>query len=172
MFEIGDLIIYGNNGVCKVIGVSSPQVSGLSEGQLYYELQPYFQKDGRIMTPVENQKVPMRKIITESEARQLIKDMPQIDLLMVENDKTREVQYKECIRSADCREWIRIIKTLHARKVERQRKGKRMTATDERYLKQAQDCLYSELSIPLGIPKDKMESYIEYCVSGTAAATA
>jgi CarD family transcriptional regulator len=159
MFSIGDLVIYGTNGVCQVMGVSAPHLMGASDDRLYYELKPYH-KDGKIMTPVENQKVPMRAILNEEEAAQLIEEIPDIEMLWIENDKVREAQYKECIRSADCRQWISIIKTLYNRRIERQRQGKRMTATDERYLKQAQDYLYSELSIPLGLPKDKVETFI------------
>ena len=159
MFSIGDLVIYGNNGVCQVMGVSAPHLMGAADDRLYYELKPY-QKDGRIMTPVENQKIPMRPILNEQEANQLIEEIPDIEMLWIENDKVREAQYKECIRSADCRQWISIIKTLYNRRLERQRQGKRMTATDERYLKQAEEYLYSELSIPLGLPKEKVEDFI------------
>ena len=112
------------------------------------------------MTPVDNSKVPIRRILNEDEARALIREMPEIDTLMIENDKIRETRYKECIRSADCRQWISIIKTLYQRRMERQRQGKRMTATDERYLRQAQDYLYSELSIPLKVPREEMEHFI------------
>jgi len=160
MFDIGELIIYGNTGVCKVVGVTKPQMAGASEDKLFYELTPYFQRGGRIMTPVENTKVPMRRILNEEEAKKLIAEMPSIGLLGIENDKMRETQYKECIRSGDCRQWISIIKTLYTRRQERLRQGKRMTATDERYLRQAEDYLYSELSIPLGVPREKMESYL------------
>lgn len=159
MFSIGDLVIYGNNGVCQVVGVTSPHLRGEEDDQLYYELKPY-QKDGRIITPVENQKIPMRHILNEEEASQLIEEIPHIEMLWIESDKVRESQYKECIRSADCRKWISIIKTLYQRRLDRQRQGKRMTATDERYLKQAEDYLYSELSIPLKLPKEEVESYI------------
>ena len=173
MFDIGELIIYGNTGVCKVMGVTKPQMSGVSDDRLFYELKPCFQRDSRIMTPVENSKVPMRRILNEAEARQLIKEMPQIDLLSIESDKVREATYKECIRSGDCVQWIRIIKTLYNRRMERQRQGKRMTATDERYLRQAEDYLYSELSIPLGLPRENVESFITETISqGVKAATA
>ena len=160
MFQVGELVIYGNTGVCVVTGVSEQSLEGSRDTRLYYELKPYFKKDARIMTPVDNSKVPMRRILSEDEARALIREMPKIDTLMIENDKIRETRYKECIRSADCRQWISIIKTLYQRRTERQRQGKRMTATDERYLRQAQDYLYSELSIPLKVPKEEMEQFI------------
>lgn len=39
------------------------------------------------------------------------------------------------------------------------------TATDERYLKLAEDHLYSELSMLLDIPKERMADYIEQRVN-------
>ena len=169
MFEIGELIIYGNTGVCEVMGVTKPQMAGVSDERLYYELKPRFQRESRIMTPVENSKVPMRRILNKTEAMQLINDMPNIDALRIESDKIREATYKECIRSGDCVQWIRIIKTLYDRRLERQRQGKRMTATDERYLRQAEDYLYSELSIPLDMPRENVESFITETINKASA---
>ena len=40
--------------------------------------------------------------------------------------------------------------------------GKKMTATDERYMRLAQDNLYEELGFALGMDKNKMEDYIAY----------
>ena len=42
----------------------------------------------------------------------------------------------------------------------RLKQGKKITATDERYLRMAEGNLYSELSIALGIPESGMEAYI------------
>ena len=123
-------------------------------------LHPYAQKDGRIFIPVDNEKNVIRRILSKKEADNLIDDIPNIDGFWISNDKLREVKYKECIRSCECREWIRIIKTLYLRKQERLANGKKITAIDSRYFKQAEENLYSELSISLNIPKEEMEKYI------------
>ena len=56
---------------------------------------------------------------------------------------------------------IVIIKTIYIRKQARLSHGKKTTATDERYLKLAEDHLYSEFSMLLDIPKEHMADYIE-----------
>ena len=160
MFEKSELIMYGTTGVCEVVNITTPNIKGIPKGKLYYELQPYYQKDGKIFTPIDNEKVLMRRIITKQEAEQLIHEIPDIEALYVENDKMREIQYKECVKSGECRELIKMIKTLYLRKMKRIAQGKHITTTDERYLKQAEDALYSELAISLGVPKEKMETYI------------
>ncbi len=160
MFEIGEYIVYGTTGVCKIMDITSMNMEGVPKDALYYILQPYHQNSSKIFISVDNQKTIMRRILTREEVEGLIEEIPSIEELWVENDKQREEEYKTCIRSCECKEWVKIIKSLYLRKQERLAKGKKITATDERYLRMAEDNLYSELSIPLGIPKDEMEQYI------------
>ena len=98
--------------------------------------------------------------IVQEEADQLIEDMPKIEQLWVPDDKQREAKYKEAMNTCDYRAWVSIVKTLYIRKQERTAQGKKITALDERYMRTAENELYSELSLTLGIPKDEMEQYI------------
>ena len=107
----------------------------------------------------------MRAVLTKEEADVLIENIPVIEELWVGNDKLREEKYKETMRSCDCRDWIKIIKTLYMRKKERIAQGKKTTAMDEKYLRMAEENLYSELSFVLGIPKEQMEGYIIKCMA-------
>ena len=52
------------------------------------------------------------------------------------------------------------MKALYLRKQERIALGKKTTAMDDRYLRMAEDYLFSELSFVLGVPRDEMEGYI------------
>ena len=123
-------------------------------------LAPYGDGKGKIYAPTDNEKVTMRKVITKTEAEQLIKEMPAIEELWVTDEKMRELKYKEALKTCDYRAWISIIKTLYCRKQQRISQGKKITSLDERYLKAAENELYSELSLTLGIPKNEMERYI------------
>ncbi len=160
MFETGDYIVYGNTGICRVMGVTTMDMEGIPKNRLYYILRPDGQAEGKIFTPVDNHKMVMRRMMSKEEAENLIEEIPDIEVLGVADDKLREEKYKECIRSCECRELIRIIKTIYIRKKERLSQGKKVTAVDERYLRLAEENLYSELSLLLGIPKNRMEHYI------------
>lgn len=160
MFEIGEHIIYGNHGVCKVEDIGSLDISGIDKSKKCYTLQPVFSKASTLYTPVDNDKVFMRRVMTNEEALELIEQIPDIPLLWIENDKQREEAYKEALRNNDCTDWIKIIKTLYVRKQERMSQGKKLTFTDEKYLSIAQDCLYGELSIAMNIEKEEVENLI------------
>lgn len=160
MFEIGEYVVYGTTGVCKITDITHMDLEGVSKEALFYIMQPYQQSGSKIFISVNNQKTIMRKVLTKQEADTLIDEIPNIEELWIENDKLREAEYKTCFRSCQSREWVKIIKSLYLRKIERLEKGKKITATDERYLKMAEDSLYTELSISLDIPKGDMEQYI------------
>jgi CarD family transcriptional regulator len=159
MFEKGEYIIYGTSGVCRVEEITEMKDFN-GELRPYYVLAPSSQKGGKIFTPVENARTPMRRIMTRDEAEELIDRIPGIQELWITNEKQREELYKGCMKTCDCGEWIRIIKTLYLRRVERTARGKKITSVDERYLKMAEDYLYSELELVLGIPKNRVEQYI------------
>lgn len=160
MFEKGELVVYGRNGICEVTDITPMKLDGKKEERLYYILIPVKDRSGKIFTPVDNHKVPMRHVISKDEAVRLIDGIAQIAELGIENDKTRELSYKECMKSCQCTEWVRMIKTLRHRRAKRLSEGKKITVTDERYLRQAQDSLYAELSVALGIPECDVEGYI------------
>ena len=160
MFEIGEYIIYGNTGVCRVGEVKKMAAPGSKDDQLYYALEPVYDKGCRLFTPVDNQKVKMRPVLTKKEADELIDQIKDIDILWVQDEKNREQIYKDAIRTCSCVEWVRIIKTLYLRKESRLAAGKKVTSSDAKYLHLAEDSLYGELSVVMGIPRDEMESYI------------
>ena len=76
MFETGDLIIYGNSGVCKVAQVGTPNVKAFDQTKLYYTLQPLYSTE-TIYTPVDTD-VFMRPVISRSQAEELIHQIPSI----------------------------------------------------------------------------------------------
>ncbi|MCC8126173.1 MAG: CarD family transcriptional regulator [Clostridiales bacterium] len=169
MFKKGEFIIYGTSGVCQVEDITKMQMKGIPNDRLYYVLIPSAQKGGKIFTPVDNGKTPMRRVMNREEADRLIEAIPGIEGLWISNEKLREEKYKECMKSCDCREWVRIIKTLYTRRIERSAQGKKITATDEKYLRMAEQYLYSELEIPLEVPKEQMEQVISERISKSLA---
>lgn len=172
MFKVGEYIVYGLNGVCEVEEVGPMELSGVQSDKIYYTLAPVYTKGSRVYTPVDNQKVIMRSVMSKKEICNLIDQMKEIELIEAADDKSREAAYKEALRSCDCLEWMRIIGTARKRKEERIAQGKKMSACDERYLKQAQDILNGEFALGLGIEKQEVEQFIEQRVSLKSMASA
>ena len=66
MYQIGDLIMYGARGACRVKEITELDWSSADNGREYYVLEPLY-KDDVIYVPVDNTKVFMRPIMSEQE---------------------------------------------------------------------------------------------------------
>jgi CarD family transcriptional regulator len=103
------------------------------------------------MTPVDNQKVIMRDLISPEETKQLLEDIPQIETLPEQSARQQEISYSKALHSGSCREWLSLVKTLNQRIESRRQNGKKVTATDDRYYKAATEKLVEEFSIVLNM---------------------
>lgn len=161
MFNIGDLVVYGNIGVCTVDSIGHADFSGADKEKEYYGLTPYYSGRSHIFIPCDSCKVVIRHIISKEEAEDIIKGINDIETIEVSDEKNRELVYKNAIRSCDCRQIIGLIKTIYERKQVRLAEGKKITANDEKYFNLAEDKLYGEFAVALSIPKDKVRDYIK-----------
>ncbi len=160
MYSIGDYVVYGTRGVCQVTDIGPVGIESMDLTRDYYNLQPVYSTSNNIFCPVDNTKVIIRPILSEAEANALIDSIPELESIEVIIDKQREATYKECFATCDCKELIRIIKTIYYRRIERMNEGKKITALDERYFKLAEDNLYGELALSLGATRQEISSRI------------
>ena len=164
MFEKDQLIMCGGHGVCRVVNITGNPIDKLDKVRKYYVLEPVFEKGSTVYTPVDNDKVIMRRIMSKKEAEDLVGRITTIETVWIQEEKSREQMYKEAIRTYDCQSLVKIIKTLYLRKQNRLKEGKKVLSSDEQYLRKAEELLYSEMSLALSIPKEEVEAYIAEAV--------
>lgn len=160
MFEVGEFIFYGLQGVCKVTDIGNPGIPGIPKERVYYTLEPSRSPGDKIFTPVDNKKTVIRPIISKEKAMELIDGMDEIETFTVQDERKREYYYKDAIKKCDCRELVKIIKTTYLRKKSRTAAGKKATADDEKYFKIAEETLYGELAIALGMKPEGVKTFI------------
>lgn len=160
MFQKGDYVICGNNGICCVQDVTTLDISGVDKKRKYYLLKPVFQSTSTVYVPLDAADKSIRKASSRQEADALIQSIPNIPLIPLADEKTLERTYKEYMHEGSCVAWIKLIKTIYLRKEKRILKGCKVTAVDSRYFKLAEDFLYGELSVALNISRDEVRNYI------------
>ena len=160
MFEKGEYLVAGNKGVCLVEGITTLDISGVDKEREYYILKPVYMAGSTVYVPVDTADNSMRRVLSREEADKLISEIPEIPLISISNDKLLEQEYRGCMKTNDCAEWIRIIKTIYLRKQKRIEAGRKVTAVDAKYFRLAEDNLYGELAISLQMPRGEIEDYI------------
>ena len=161
MFDVGDYIIYGSNGVCRITNVGPMKMPGVSKDKLYYTMVPCYIRDSEIFTPVDNERVVMRRVMSKDEAEEFIDEMPDLDELEIIEEKKRDLEYKAAVLTCDPKILVELLKTIRARMDERIAEGKKVTASDAKYYHIAEESLYGELAISLDMDKDGVKVYLQ-----------
>lgn len=170
MFSVGELMIYGTNGVCRVKDICASPFDPSDERQ-YYVLMPLNDNSNLVIyTPVGNESVVMRPLLSPDCARGLINSIPELDTIEVPIEKRRRDVYRAAMQTADPVEYVKLIKTVRTRRAEFVRTRRRLPDLDNDFEHAAKNCLYGELSEVLGIRRDEVNTFIADTL-GEAAGT-
>ncbi len=73
MYRIGEMVVYGEVGVCQVADITEKELNGRTVE--YYTLEPCYQ-GFTIYAPVENCERQVRTVIEKDDAQALIEELP------------------------------------------------------------------------------------------------
>ncbi len=160
MFKVNDVVVYGSQGVCEIIGIDERKIDGVS--RTYFVLKPKDDRGATCYIPTWNEKAlaKMRKVMTKQEVDALIDSMPSKSPNWIANEKDRKESYKNILASRDQSAIISMVQALFSHKKEREAEGKRMHMSDELFLKDAEQLLYNEWQYILNVDKAGLMSYI------------
>ena len=165
MFKVNDYVVYGTTGVCQIIDIRKEK-DIYSNGEIeYYVLQPVFNNNMTVMTPVNNEKVLMREVMTKDEVLSLIAAMPEEETIWINDYRERCDKFKAALKTGECEEWVKLIKTLYLEKKEKTALGKKLMKSDEDIMRAAEKNLYEEFAIALNISPNEVVSYIHNHIS-------
>ena len=160
MFEIGEHIVYGTSGICRVEEIC-PSPYDKNDTRTFYLLIPLHNPmSSTIYTPVDNDRVPMRRLMTREEIEALIAAIPHIELLQVPIEKQRREIYRTTIGALRPEGYVSVMKTVSRRREELTAARKHFPVSDMEYGRLAKHLLYSECAHVLGMSEEGMESYI------------
>ena len=169
MYQAGDMIIYGGEGVCRVEAIGPIDMRGINKGKDYYTLSPLY-REGKIYTPVDS-KVFMRPVISREAAEALVRSIPDIqgNNYNEKNLRLLNEHYQSLIRTHQCEDMVQVIKSAWSRRQARHAQGSKPGQVDERYMKRAEELLYGELAVALDMKKEDIPDYISRILEGPEA---
>jgi len=158
MYRIGDLVVYGSTGVCRVQNIGPAPGGG---ARAFYTLKPLYQTC-TIYAPVEGGQVFMRPVISRAEAEALVASIPEAAPQACAFRDLRQLteHYEAAIRSQSCTELLALSMSIYRKKQEAAVSRRRLGQTDERFMKRAEELLFGELAVALDIPVGQVADYI------------
>lgn len=98
MYQVGDYIVKASNGVCKVKAIVHPDFVS-DKKKLYYLLTPVADENANLYVPIDRGEESARPVMTEKEAKELVKKIPSIDATWINNEREREHNYKDAVQA-------------------------------------------------------------------------
>lgn len=158
MYQVGELIIYGGSGVCRVESVAP----GAKDGRMYYTLSP-LRQSCTITTPVDNPKVFTRPLISKEEALDLLETAGEIKAVPFCARVPRELteHYEALFKTYDCKVLLELLLSITLKEKMLREQKKRLGSVDENYLRRTEDFLFGELSVVLEMPPEEVRQMIQ-----------
>ena len=161
-FSIGDKVVYGGNGVCKITEIK--EMSFFNEmPKKYYVLEPIFTKQTSVMyVPLDNEVMvaKIRPVIGRAEALQLIETLSENKVEWIEDKNLRKDRYNSIVARGTCEEIMGVIKAVLTHQARLVNEGKRLNMQDEKALVDAENRMNAELALALDMQPDEVPDFI------------
>ncbi len=160
MFTVGDRVIYGASGVCKITDIVENELTGVL--RQYYLLSPVSSDKSLIYVPLNNEKLiqRMRKVPTPKELKKILAELKHAQLEWIDNNLERSERYHAVVNDGDIKENIKLLRTLYSRQCELLERGKQLPKSDERIYKECSKLLCSEFSFILDLEHSEILALI------------
>ena len=148
MYQIGDQVVYGMHGVCRVVDLEEKMISG--KRLTYLVLEPVEQEGSRYLIPTHNASAmgKLRKLLTAEELGSLFSSETVREDGWIRDENLRKQTYRELISSGD------------HHKATQTAAGKKVHLCDENFLRDAEKLLAGEIAIVLGLDYDQAKKYV------------
>lgn len=171
MFSIGEKVMYGGTGRLRGGGDHIGEILSLSAGKTVLSSAADV-PDRHHPDPGGQRQGPHPPVMNRSEAEAVIDAMPTVpaEICTEKNLSALRNYYQKQITSFDSMDLIRLAKSIRAKKIEAEKRQKRIGSTDEKYLRRAEELLFGELAVALEISMDDVPAFIEQRLGSLAAA--
>lgn len=159
-FEPNDTVLYGANGVCRVVEIQQKDLAG--QPMEYYVLQPVYADRSLIYVPTQNDTLTakMRRILSADEVFDLIHRMPQEEDEWIIDETTRREKFHRVLVGGDPSSLIRMIRSLYRHQQKMKEQGKKLRQADERAFREGEKLLYDEFALVLHIEPEQVLPFI------------
>lgn len=161
MYQVGDQVVYGIHGVCRVMDMEERTVD--RKRVSYLALEPVGQVGSRYLVPTQNAAAmsKLRKMLSREELEAML-DSP--DVLAdgwIADENLRKQTYRDLISSGDRVKLMCMVRTLYRHKAAQAAAGRKCHLCDENFLRDAEKLLTSEVALVLGMDYDQARDYLK-----------
>ncbi len=148
-YKIGDYVMYGMSGACRVAEIGTLDFAG--PDKVYYTLKPVYDARETIYVAMDKEGDIVRKVVGKKRAKEVLE---MIDAMVGEDILIEREVWSQILKESKHERIISMILQLRGIRRENKKNHKGLNIADAKLLTYAERILSSEMSVALGIPMD------------------
>ncbi len=168
MLNIGDTVVFGTEGIFTIEETTQKIICGKKTD--YYVLKSTGKDNSIVYLPMNNQMLLDRAkpLVTKEEISRLIENIPNSEDCWVDDHKQRKEKFNRILQSGDREGIIALAGTIYNKQKAQLAAHKKLNASDERILREAERIINLEFAFVLNITPDEVKEYIRNRMSFSA----
>ncbi len=161
MYNIGDMVMYGIHGLCRISG---EEVRTVDRKQVYYfVLTPDGQPGAKFLVPMHNEAAlkKLRRVLSKEELLALLQSPQMREDAWISDENRRKQRYRELVSDGDRVAVLQMVRALHRHKKEQEALGRKLHQSDDNFLRDAQRLLEAEFALSLGIEPAQVGPFLQ-----------
>ncbi len=157
-FKPNDTVIYGGQGVCKLLEICEKDFGG--EAKTYYVLRPAFSGSSVFYVPTGSEQLTskLRLLKTADEIFSIVNAKTLVD--WIEEDRPRQNFFKQIVDGGSTETLVSAFRLLCTKQKEYVTSGRKLRAADEKVLRDMERLLFEEFSFAFEIEKGDVEPFL------------
>ena len=151
LFHPGQLLVYGNIGVCQVDDICTQHFFEDRAGKEYYTLHPFFARNGDKIYVPTSATASLRPILGQKEASSLLDTLKTTDTAVFcsRSQTALMLHYQDLMQANTMPDRLRLFKELCQKEQLQKQKGRKLNPTDMHFYKLTEQLLSEEFAIAL-----------------------
>ena len=160
MYQIGEYVVYGVQGVCRVLGTEKQLMN--RKRVEYLVLEPINRGESKFYLPLQNQTAmeKLQPLLSKEELELLMKSDEIRSNCWIQVENLRKQHYRELMASGDRVALMQMLHALYRYKAELEETGKKFHQCDDNFLRDAEKLLCGEIGLVMGLEAIPSREYL------------
>ncbi len=160
MYQSGTYVIYGIQGVCRVVGTEVQRVN--RKKSEYLVLEPVEKAESRFYLPTQNPAAmgKLRPVLSCDEMVEILASPEVHGDCWIPEENLRKQRYRDLISGGDRLSLLQMVSCLYRHKEEQLAAGRKFHQCDDNFLRDAERLLCMEVALAMGTSHEEARSYL------------
>lgn len=160
MFQLGELVVYGVHGVCRVSQIQEQVVDRVP--RQYLVLEPVSKSGSQYMVPMHNA-VAMNKLtqlLSPEELEELFQNDAIYESNWIQDENRRKQFYRDQSSTVNRQTLMQTVHTIYEHRDKMREQGRKLHVCDEAFLHDAEKVLSGEIAAVLSLDFQEALQYL------------